>query len=216
MGNIFKKPEMKILILGFDSAGKTTILYKLHLGGDVVVVPTIGINVETINFKNITLTCWDVGGRDKGRTLWRHYYKETNAIIWVIDSNDRDRIEATKDELHRILAEDELRDIPILIFCNKQDLPNAMTSIEISEALELSQSRCRWFLQPCCATTGDGLFEGLDWLSNSVSKTPSTLKTKEDDLKFPSQSKHPIHSKLENSQKKTIGFQFLEMLKTIF
>ena len=169
MGNSFKKPEMRIIMQGLDAAGKTTILYKLKLGEVVATIPTIGFNVETINFKNITLTCWDVGGRDKIRPLSRHdRYQNTNAIIWVIDSNDRDRIEATKDELHRALAEDELRNVPILIYCNKQDLPNAMTSIEISERLQLSQVTCRSFLQSCCATTGNGLYEGLDWILDCI------------------------------------------------
>lgn len=105
------------------------------------------------------------------RPLWRHYYQNTQGLIFVVDSNDRDRIEATRDELHRMLNEDELRDSILLIFANKQDLPNAMSAAEMTDKLGLHALRNRkWFIQACCATTGDGLYEGLDWLSASLHK----------------------------------------------
>jgi len=77
-------------MLGLDAAGKTTILYRLQLGEDVHSIPTIGFNVETVNYKNISFTIWDVGGQDRLRKLWRHYYKDNDALIFVIDSADRD------------------------------------------------------------------------------------------------------------------------------
>jgi len=172
------KKEMRILMVGLDAAGKTTILYKLKLGEVVTTIPTIGFNVETVEYKNISFTVWDVGGQDKIRPLWRHYYQNTQGIIFVVDSNDRERIDDTggadnsaKEELHRMLAEDELRDAVLLVFCNKQDLPNAMSVNEVTERLGLNQLRSRkWYIQATCATTGDGLYEGLDWLSNTLSK----------------------------------------------
>merc|ERR1712130_232877 len=142
-----------------DAAGKTTILYKLKLGEVVTTIPTIGFNVETVEYKNISFTVWDVGGQDKIRPLWRHYYQNTQGIIFVVDSNDR------------MLAEDELRDAVLLVFANKQDLPNAMSVNEVTERLGLNQLRNRqWYIQSTCATTGDGLYEGLDWLSNTLNK----------------------------------------------
>ncbi|CCI50103.1 hypothetical protein ABG067_001262 [Albugo candida] len=168
---LFGKKEMRILMVGLDAAGKTTILYKLKLGEVVTTIPTIGFNVETVEYKNISFTVWDVGGQDKIRPLWRHYYQNTQGLIFVVDSNDRDRIEATRDELHRMLNEDELRDSILLIFANKQDLPNAMSAAEMTDKLGLHALRNRkWFIQACCATTGDGLYEGLDWLSASLHK----------------------------------------------
>jgi len=175
---LFGKKEMRILMVGLDAAGKTTILYKLKLGEVVTTIPTIGFNVETVEYKNISFTVWDVGGQDKIRPLWRHYYQNTQGIIFVIDSNDRDRIDdshgaenSAKDELHRMLAEDELRDAVVLVFANKQDLPNAMKVHDITEKLALNQLRARtWYIQSACATTGDGLYEGLDWLSTTLSK----------------------------------------------
>jgi len=175
---MFGKKEMRILMVGLDAAGKTTILYKLKLGEVVTTIPTIGFNVETVEYKNISFTVWDVGGQDKIRPLWRHYYQNTQGVIFVVDSNDRDRIDDSKDyehsakeELNRMLAEDELRDAVLLVFANKQDLPNAMKVQEVTEKLGLNKLRNRqWYIQGCAATTGDGLYEGLDWLSATLGK----------------------------------------------
>ncbi|KAH7492057.1 ADP-ribosylation factor [Phytophthora ramorum] len=95
---LFGKKEMRILMVGLDAAGKTTILYKLKLGEVVTTIPTIGFNVETVEYKNISFTVWDVGGQDKIRPLWRHYYQNTQGLIFVVDSNDRDRVDAARDE----------------------------------------------------------------------------------------------------------------------
>ncbi|KAH7648707.1 ARF1 2 like small GTpase [Cryptosporidium xiaoi] len=171
---LFGKREMRILMVGLDAAGKTTILYKLKLGEVVTTIPTIGFNVETVEYKNISFTVWDVGGQDKIRPLWRHYYTNTDGIIFVIDSNDRERINDSRDELMRMLNEDELRDATLLVLANKQDLPNAMSVTEVTEKLQLSSLRHRsWFIQSTCATAGDGLYEGLDWLARNLEKNVS-------------------------------------------
>ena len=138
---------------------------------------------------------WDVGGQDKVqifsrvlapdrfwggeqrqtqaclqiRPLWRHYFQNTQGLIFVVDSNDRDRVSEARDELHRMLNEDELRDAVLLVFANKQDLPNAMTAAEITDKLGLHSIRQRhWFIQSTCATSGEGLYEGLDWLATNI------------------------------------------------
>ncbi|KAK2099547.1 Arf GTPase arf1 [Saguinus oedipus] len=138
MGNIFAnlfkglfgKKEMRILMVGLDAAGKTTILYKLKLGEIVTTIPTIGFNVETVEYKNIGFT-------DKIRPLWRHYFQNTQGLIFVVDSNDRERVNEAREELMRMLAENELRDAVLLVFANKQDLPNAMNAAEITDKLGL-------------------------------------------------------------------------------
>ncbi|KAI8212998.1 ADP-ribosylation factor [Colletotrichum sp. SAR 10_76] len=140
---LWGKKEMRILMVGLDAAGKTTILYKLKLGEIVTTIPTIGFNVETVEYKNIQFTVWDVGGQDKIRPLWRHYFQNTQGIIFVVDSNDRDRIVEAREELQRMLNEDELRDAILLVFANKQDLPNAMNAAEITDKLGLHSLRQR-------------------------------------------------------------------------
>ncbi len=161
-------------MVGLDASGKTTILYKLKLGEVVTTIPTIGFNVETVEYKNISFTVWDVGGKDKIRPLWRHYYQNTHALIFVIDSNDKDRVDDAREELHRMLSEDELQTASLLVFANKQDLPDAMSTQVITERLGLHSLRERnWFIQACCATTGDGLYDGLEWVAAAIDQNHS-------------------------------------------
>nr|XP_035963823.1 ADP-ribosylation factor 4-like [Halichoerus grypus] len=167
---LFGKKQMRILMVGLDAAGKTTILYKLKLGEIVTTIPTIGFNVET-EYNNICFTVWDAGGQDKIRPLWRHSFQNTQGLIFVVDSNDRERIREGGEELQKMLQEDQLRDAVLLLFANKQDLPNAMAISEITDKLGLQCLRNRtWYVQAPCATQGTGLSEGLDWLSNELSK----------------------------------------------
>nr|GLL37426.1 Arf/Sar family [Ipomoea trifida] len=180
---LFAKKEMRILMVGLDAAGKTTILYKLKLGEIVTTIPTIGFNVETVEYKNISFTVWDVGGQDKIRPLWRHYFQNTQGLIFVVDSNDRDRVVEARDELHRMLNEDELRDAVLLVFANKQDLPNAMNAAEITDKLGLHSLRQRhWYiLWPCtlacliiylfgCTLASSQVREILPFIWNTVPK----------------------------------------------
>jgi len=168
---LFGNKEMRILMVGLDAAGKTTILYKLKLGEIVTTIPTIGFNVESVEYKNINFTVWDVGGQDKIRPLWRHYFQNTQGVIFVVDSNDRERVGEANEELNKMLNEDELRDAVVLVFANKQDLPQAMSIAEITDKLGLHSLRNKkWYIQSTCATSGDGLYEGLDWLSNTLSQ----------------------------------------------
>jgi ADP-ribosylation factor 4 len=182
--------RLQSFAVGLDAAGKTTILYKLKLGEIVTTIPTIGFNVETVEYKNICFTVWDVGGQDKIRPLWRHYFQNTQGLIFVVDSNDRERVVEAERELHNMLNEDELRDAVVLVFANKQDLPNAMSAAELTEKLRLNSLHNRsvshwtfhqcpdpltyfpfqWYIQATCATQGNGLYEGLDWLSKELEK----------------------------------------------
>ena len=167
--NLFGNKEMRILMVGLDGAGKTTVLYKLKLGEVITTIPTIGFNVETVQYKNISFTVWDVGGQDRIRSLWRHYYRNTEGVIFVVDSNDRSRITEAREVMQRMLNEDELRNAVWLVFANKQDLPEAMSAAEITEKLGLHSIRNRRkFIQATCATSGEGLYEGLEWLSNNL------------------------------------------------
>jgi small GTP-binding protein len=167
----FSTPK-RVLMLGLDAAGKTTVLYKMQLGEVITTIPTIGFNVEELKYKNMSMTIWDVGGQTKIRPLWRHYFQNTDALIYVVDAADTERIDEAKEELHSLLLADELRDAAVLVFANKQDLPGAMSVKEIASNLGLEKQRRQWHVQGAVATKGDGLYEGLDWICN-------TLKAKE-------------------------------------
>eukprot|EP00747_Dinoflagellata_sp_TGD_P060498 gnl/TRDRNA2_/TRDRNA2_152051_c0_seq1.p1 gnl/TRDRNA2_/TRDRNA2_152051_c0~~gnl/TRDRNA2_/TRDRNA2_152051_c0_seq1.p1 ORF type:complete len:181 (-),score=49.31 gnl/TRDRNA2_/TRDRNA2_152051_c0_seq1:377-919(-) len=163
--------EAKLMMVGLDAAGKTTILYKLKLGEVVTTIPTVGFNVEQVEYKNIRMTVWDIGGQDKIRKLWRYYYTGVQGVIFVVDSSDIDRMEDAREELHKVANAEELRDASVLVYANKQDLPGALSASELVDKLALRDLRsARWFLQSACAVSGDGIYEGLDWLSKAVQK----------------------------------------------
>ncbi|MCO5552364.1 hypothetical protein L7F22_005875 [Adiantum nelumboides] len=167
---LFPAKEYKIVVVGLDNAGKTTTLYKLHLGEVVVTQPTIGSNVEEVIFKNIRFEVWDLGGQDSLRPSWATYYRGTHAVLLVVDSTDRARIASVKDELFRLLQHDELQQAVVLVFANKQDLKGAMTAAEISDVLYLHSIKNHdWHIQACCALTGEGLYDGLGWVAQHVS-----------------------------------------------
>ncbi|KTF75875.1 hypothetical protein cypCar_00044531 [Cyprinus carpio] len=148
---LFGKKQMRILMVGLDAAGKTTILYKLKLGEIVTTIPTIEFRGEKC--QNSEFYFFGIG------------------LIFVVDSNDRERAQEAAEELQKMLQEDELRDAILLVFANKQDLPNAMPISEMTDKLGLQALRSRtWYVQATCATQGTGLYEGLDWLSEQLSK----------------------------------------------
>merc|ERR1712093_505837 len=123
-----------------DAAGKTTVLYNLKLGEGVTTIPTVGFNVETLEYKNLRFTVWDIGGQDKIRKLWRYYYEGNQGLIFVVDSSDRERIGLAREELEKTLADDTLRDVAVLVLANKQDLPNAMPVAKVCEELNLMKA----------------------------------------------------------------------------
>lgn len=192
LGGLWGKKEMRILMVGLDAAGKTTILYKLKLGEIVTTIPTIGLSFEETH--QIRIQCrngriqkhfihslgrgWS--GQDSSSlaslcvlffSLNSLDFQNTQGIIFVVDSNDRERVGEARDELQRMLNEDELRDALLLVFANKQDLPNAMNAAEITDKLGLQALRQRnWYIQATCAQTGEGLYEGLEWLSTNLKR----------------------------------------------
>ena len=161
----------RILMTGLDGAGKTTILYQLKMGEAVKTIPTIGFNVETLDYKGMAITVWDVGGQDKIRVLWKHYYRNTDAVIFVVDSSDIDRLEDAAYELQKIIDEEELRYCPILVWANKQDLNNARPPGEIAERLNMGKySKRLWLVQGSSGTTAQGLKDGMDWIQDNFRK----------------------------------------------
>lgn len=161
--------EARILVLGLDNGGKTTILKKLSEEDISHIMPTQGFNVKSLQVDGFKLNMWDIGGQKSIRPYWRNYYEQTDAMIYVIDSADRRRLEETGIELTNLLEEEKMTEVPVLIFANKQDLLNAQPASEISTALNLHTIRNRaWQIQPCSAKTGEGLQEGMEWIVKTV------------------------------------------------
>jgi small GTP-binding protein len=197
MGFIFSKildffsrsrSNFKIIILGIQNAGKTTILYRLSLGQLVQTTPTIGSNVEEISYNNVKLQAWDLGGQESTRSVWDVYFVNTDAIIYVIDSHDTNYDES-KTQFYKLLENEALKNAVILIYANKQDLSGAKSVNDIIQIYELNKLKDHvWNIQPCSAQTGEGLITGMKWLS--------------DQLVFKSNNNFPVNPYVDNIENK--------------
>ena len=162
------------MIAGLDSAGKTTVLFKIKRGEkrmreNVPTTPTLHFNTEQWKYKGKSFSVWDVGGQDSIRPLWRHHLVGTQGLVYVVDSNDRERVRKAAQELHNIMLDFSMRHTCLLVYANKSDLPHALTADQVRDELQLVQLGARaWHVQPSCATTGEGLWQGLKWLAENV------------------------------------------------
>mmetsp|Transcript_5156 Transcript_5156/g.11946 ORF Transcript_5156/g.11946 Transcript_5156/m.11946 type:complete len:180 (-) Transcript_5156:269-808(-) len=161
--------EARILMLGLDNAGKTTILKKLSEEDITTIMPTQGFNIKSLVHEGFKLNVWDIGGQKSIRPYWSNYFESSDALVYVIDSSDRRRLEESGKELRELLAEDKLGGIPLLVFANKQDLLQASPADEITEALALADIKDRtWTIQACSAKEGSGLSEGMEWVVSCI------------------------------------------------
>jgi small GTP-binding protein len=167
----WNKRNFKLIILGLHNAGKTTILYRLSLGQLVTTHPTIGSNVEDISHNNLIFQAWDLGGQKYLRNVWDDYLTNTHGIIFVVDSSDFENYKESKNEFHKLLQNEDLKYNAILIYANKQDIDNAKSVSELIKMYEFDKIKDHlWYIQGCSAKTGQGLLEGLEWLSNQIYK----------------------------------------------
>ena len=164
--------DAKILVLGLDNAGKTTLLKFLSSEApSKIEEPTKGFNVKTIVKDGFKLNVWDIGGQSAIRTYWENYYDRTDALVFVVDSSDDYRLDETTSVFKILLAEPKLAKIPILVFANKQDKNDALQPNEIMEKMDLNSiTERKWSINACVATTGEGVAEGMKWLVETVSK----------------------------------------------
>lgn len=181
-----KHPKVKqatVLMLGLDSAGKSTLLYKFKYDDVFLTIPTIGFNVDMIETgKDFTLTIWDVGGQQKMRQVWCNFLENADGLLYVVDSSDKQRLEESKKEFELILKNEFIKSVPVVVLANKQDLPGALNAEEITRRFNMKKycSDRNWYVQPCCAVTGEGLSEALQRLTAfakhySTSKDTSTI-----------------------------------------
>ncbi|XP_072266491.1 ADP-ribosylation factor-like protein 14 [Pyxicephalus adspersus] len=180
-----KVKQARILILGLDAAGKSTILYKFKFKEPFSTIPTVGFNVEMIQTeKHLQLTIWDVGGQEKLRSLWCYYFENTDGLVYVVDSTNKETIDESKKEFQRILQNELIKNVPVVLLANKQDIPGALNADEITRKFNMKKycSDRDWYVQPCCAISGQGLAEGFSKVSEFVKKS------KDEALNFAKQS----------------------------
>ena len=175
--SLFKsKKKARTLMFGLDGAGKTSILYQLKFSGLIKTTQTIGFNIETIKYKDLYIDIWDIGGfsifpNDEDIILFKHYYQNTDGIIFVIDCNDKKRFGKANKGLLEIIKDEKLKNLPLLIFGNKQDLNEAISPNELTKYLEYEKIiNNKWLIQGSSALNGKGIKEGIDWLTNSLLK----------------------------------------------
>lgn len=163
-----------VLVLGLDGAGATTILYQLVLGKRLETIPTLGVNQESVFVDGLELECWDIGGLDQMRPLWRQYARDADAVIFVVDSSDVDRLKLASTELAGLYKGQSKRnsiqhDRPLLIFANKQDRPTAVSTEEVEKVLKVNYIHVDTFrIFPCSATDRQSLTRGISWLTSEL------------------------------------------------
>ena len=182
-GSLSKLDNVHVVMLGLDSAGKSTVLYRLKFDQYVNTVPTVGFNCEKVKgtlgkAKGVSFMIWDVGGQDKVRPLWRSYTRSTDGIVFVLDSVDMERVEEARVELLRTARSSDVAGVPILVLANKQDLPGARGAAELETLLNLHELSATnlWKVQETCAVTGEGLDEALEHLYHMIVKRNKSLK----------------------------------------
>jgi ADP-ribosylation factor-like protein 3 len=164
--------ELRVLVLGLDNAGKTTVLKKMADEDTVQINPTQGFNMKTLVKEGIKLNVWDIGGQKAIRTYWENYYDNVDILVYVVDAADKKRLEESGTEFNNLISDAKMQGVPILVFANKQDLDNAVQPDEVAIALRLHEiPRDRaWKIQSASAKAGTGLEEGFQWALQAAKK----------------------------------------------
>lgn len=171
MGGGISKTNRKLLFLGLDNAGKTSVTQCLLGGNPYTVAPTRGYSTKEIKFDKSVFNIIDVGGQGSVRIHWADHFDNVAGIIWVVDSADTRRMYEAGQELATVLQEEKIYGVPMLFLANKQDLPTAQSASEITEDLELHSVRNHdWRIQGCSAIKNTGIKEGMDWLLDAIRK----------------------------------------------
>merc|ERR1712061_712967 len=171
-----EEKELRVLMLGLDNAGKTTILKKFMGEDTSEISPTLGFNIKTVEHRGYKLNVWDVGGQKSLRSYWKNYFESTDGLIWVVDSADQQRLESCREELEKLLVEERLLGATLIVFANKQDLPGALGAAEIKDCLDLDSIKTHhWKIVWRSAVTGENLLSGMDWLLQDISQRIFTL-----------------------------------------
>ncbi|KAF6769688.1 hypothetical protein AHF37_12314 [Paragonimus kellicotti] len=181
--NFCSSPQHKILILGLDGAGKTTLLYWTRLQTAIVTIPTIGLNVEEVKLPKtrITFLAWDIGGQDKLRVLWSRFYEGTKGLIFIVDSSDVERLDLACEQLRSVLSDPIMKDLPVLVLANKQDLPTAVNVSDLEKRLKLiclNEDGHEWIIRATVATTGQGVMDALESFGGLVKRSLKQQKNR--------------------------------------
>lgn len=164
--SLFWKEEMELTLVGLQNSGKTTFVNVIASGQFTEdMIPTVGFNMRKITKGNVTIKLWDIGGQPRFRSMWERYCRGVNAIIFMVDAADEDKLEASRNELSQLLDKPQLDSIPVLVLANKKDLPGALDERQLIERMNLSAIQNR---EICCYSISckekDNIDITLQWL----------------------------------------------------
>ncbi|XP_067934375.1 ADP-ribosylation factor-like protein 8B-A [Watersipora subatra] len=164
--SLFWKEEMELTLVGLQFSGKTTFVGVIASGEFTEdMIPTVGFNMRKVTKGNVTIKVWDIGGQPRFRSMWERYCRGVNAIVYMVDAADPDKVEASKTELHSLLDKPQLHGIPVLVLGNKRDLPGALNEKELIESMNLESIKDR---EICCYSISckekDNIDITLQWL----------------------------------------------------
>jgi len=157
--------EFRMMMVGLDGAGKTTALNQLKLGEYTQTVPTVGFNLEKVKYEGLEFNLWDLGGQEKLRPLWMYYTIDNDAVIYIIDAADSERLQLAYTELHKLFGIKSIRSVPYIILLNKQDLPNAVKTEQVERDVKaLFEGRLDFEVIECIAKDPEdpGLVKALN------------------------------------------------------
>ena len=192
-----ERPELRVLIIGLDHAGKTTLLEQmksLYLKTRTrknlkKLPPTVGLNVGKVSYRKWDIVFWDLGGHKSMREIWEQYYDDASAILFVIDSSDTSRFKEVKKEVENLLNDSRLKGIPVLIAANKQDISSALDPQEVASRVGVHKIQSRSIqIQGVSALTCDGISESVDWImkacvsSEIAGKAPSSVLSADENV----------------------------------
>ncbi|CAK62720.1 unnamed protein product (macronuclear) [Paramecium tetraurelia] len=178
MGNLFEKlknffstQKLEVCMVGLENVGKTTMLNQLSMGDPSFTVPTVGLNVRTVKKGGVTMKIWDIGGQIQYRPEWGNYAQGCDALIFLVDTSNQATLGTSKKELHNLLDNKSLRNIPILIIGNKIDVNPHLNEKQLIEGLNLDYITSNgWAVAMCSALTGNNITQVVDWLITKSKK----------------------------------------------
>eukprot|EP01013_Petalomonas_cantuscygni_P041186 TRINITY_DN735_c1_g1_i1.p2 TRINITY_DN735_c1_g1~~TRINITY_DN735_c1_g1_i1.p2 ORF type:complete len:193 (-),score=13.06 TRINITY_DN735_c1_g1_i1:706-1284(-) len=170
----FGPRKSQVCILGLSGAGKTALLYKLHLGKNIPTIPTLGFNIETIKREGLAISMWDVSSKPRLRPLIYHYYERSEVVVFVVDSTQPADYDEVAEAIGEVYARDYMKDVPLLVLANKQDAVEAVPPQQVVEALQRRDAlpAGEWNLVGTSVTEGMGLEEAMHWLCETIKRQP--------------------------------------------
>ncbi|CAG8697382.1 12209_t:CDS:2, partial [Gigaspora rosea] len=136
--SLFFKTELELTLVGLQNSGKTTLVNVIASGQfSEDMIPTVGFNMRKVTKGSVTMKLWDIGGQPRFRSMWERYCRGVNAIVFVIDSADHEKLDAARTELRNLLEKPQLANIPVLVLGNKNDLPDALPVEKIIDEMNL-------------------------------------------------------------------------------